>query len=121
MYALVSARHRHDGLGCSAVLLGREVPTYRTYVFTSDYLELVLLLAHSTPGKMSRVLLVVYTFQVVLPPTGHSCSGHPSSIHTAECRSTSLLLSLDDARNCRTTFQDMRRTTGRMMGPLKHQ
>lgn len=52
MYALVSARHRYDGLGCSAVLLGREVPTYRTYVSTSDYLELVLLLAHSTPGKM---------------------------------------------------------------------
>lgn len=51
MYALVSARHRHDGLGCSAVLLGREVPTYRTYVSTSDYLELVLLLAHSTPGE----------------------------------------------------------------------
>lgn len=54
MYALVSARHRHDGLGCSAVLLGREVPltTVPTYLPTSDYLELVLLLAHSTPGKM---------------------------------------------------------------------
>lgn len=46
MYALVSARHRHDGLGCSAVLLGREVPTYRT-----SYLRIYLRL----PGTCSPV------------------------------------------------------------------